>query len=139
MIDPDRRNAILVDLAAYGSDFLRWPQERVPGAREAVLQDDDVRRAWERQCGLDRAIARHRSELDRELVESGAVERVRRRTLARLPSPLAEVGWRRIAAAVLVAGALGCVMDLYLAPSTFETADLVLLDPIYGLTETELQ
>jgi hypothetical protein len=40
---------------------------------------------------------------------------------------------------VLVAGMLGGVMDLFLADETPDSADVVMLDPLYGLADTELQ
>ena len=139
MSDPDRSKALLTGLGVYGSDFARWSLERAVGAREAILQDGVVRRAWEGERDLDRAMAQHRDALDREIAASGAMERVRKGTVARLPNPLSVLGWQRIAAAMLMAGAFGGVMDLYLAQRPTETADVVLLDPLYGLYETEIQ
>ena len=139
MSDPDRTKALLTDLGTYGADFSRWPLERAVGAREAILERRDVRRAWERERELDRAMARHRDALDREIAASGVMERVRKGAVARLPTPLSVLGWQRIAAAMLMAGAFGGVMDLYLAQGPTETADVVLLDPLYGLYETEIQ
>jgi hypothetical protein len=53
--------------------------------------------------------------------------------------PLSRLGWHRIAAAMLLAGALGGAMDIYLANPPGERAHLVLLDPLYGLNDTEMQ
>lgn len=139
MIDVNRRDALLTGLAAFGSDFSRWPEERGSGAREAILQDGDLRQAWERARELDYALAERKEEFAREIAASGAVGRVRRAALARLPVPLSQLGWHRIAAAMLLAGALGGAMDLYLASAPGGGADLVLLDPLYGLNDTEMQ
>ena len=133
------RDTLLNDLSTWGSDFSRWPQDRVSGARETILQDRDIRRAWEAERNLDRAIARHKEQSARDLEASGALERVRRRALARVPVQVSRLGWHRIAAAMLLAGALGGVMDVYFARPLTGTADLVMLDPVYGLSDTEMQ
>ena len=57
----------------------------------------------------------------------------------RLPAPLAGLAWQRIAAAMLVAAMLGGMLDLVLAAAPGEAPDVVMLDPLEGLTEAELQ
>ncbi len=67
-----------------------------------------------RRDDLDRLVAEHREALDREIARSGAARRVRDNVMRRAADPLAGLSWRRIAAAVLVAGALGVTVDLLL-------------------------
>ena len=134
-----RRNTLNEKLAVFGSDFSKWPRGLSVRGREAVLADPEFRRAWESERAIDRRLAQHRSELDGAIAESGAVERVSRRVLAQAPSPWIGVGWQKVAAAVLLAGMLGGAVDLFLAEQAPEAADIVLLDPLYGLAEAELE
>ena len=138
MHDMNRRQALLADLGTFGSDFSRWPQDRMSGAPQACLQDRDFRRAWEGERELDRGIAAEREAWDQEVAGSGTIERVRRRTLARLPGPLAGLGWQRIAAAALVAGMLGGATERFIAQEA-APEEMVLLDPLYGLNDTGIQ
>ena len=140
MIDTKGPSQLSAGLAAFGADFAKWPPHRVSGAREALLRDPEFRRAWEKERELDRAIVTARGELEDAIGRSGAVARVRQAALARFPqSPFGRIGWRRIAAAVLVAGMLGGAMDLILGQEG-ETADVALVDPVlYGLEPTDIQ
>ena len=87
-------------LAAYGSDFSRWP-DGAAEAREALLAEPDFRRAWEKERELDRTLAAERDALDAEIARSGALARLGRLVCAahsgRLPCrhPLAARGGRR--------------------------------------------
>lgn len=139
----DRHGArIRESLGAFGADLSRWPAERVAGAREALLARPDVRRAWEAEGALDRAIAAAGAHLDQAIADSGAAERVRRATLARLPHALAatpRLAWRRIAAAVLFACILGGTTDLLLSDPAAEATDFVMLDPLYAFDAAEVQ
>lgn len=139
MSEIDRGSRRLQALGAYGADIGRWPADAASGAREALLSDPGFRRAWEHERELDRRLTTFRGELDRDVAQSGGAGRVRRTVLARVPGPLAAFGWQRIAAAVLVAGMLGGVMDLFLAAELPDSAEVVMLDPLYGLADTELQ
>jgi hypothetical protein len=141
MSDTEGPSELSADVAAFGADFSKWPPARVAGAREELLRDPEFRQAWERERELDRAIATARGELDDAIGRSGAVGRVRRAALARLPrSPLGRIGLGRIAAAMLVAGILGGAMDLILAGQEGETADVAVVDPVlYGLEPIEIQ
>jgi hypothetical protein len=139
MTDSPAGNALLENLGTFGFDLRKWPPERVAGARERLLSDPEFRRAWEAERDLDRSLDQWRAALDAEIGGSGALGRIRQRALAPLANPLAAIGWQRIAAAVLLAGMLGGAMDLFLAERTAAPADYVMLDPLYGLAETELQ
>lgn len=126
-----RRDAMLEGLAAFGADLSRWPEERAQGARRALLGRPDFRRAWEVARDLDSALAEEGMRIDRCIVESGAMVRLSRRTLARISgNPLAGIRWERIAAAMLVAGMLGGAMDLIMPDRAADALDLALLDPL---------
>jgi hypothetical protein len=139
MTDLKRDGELDAVLATFGAELSRWPETRRSGAREALLRDQKFRRAWERERDLDRAIQTCAGELDREIAAAGALARVRERALARLPDPIAGIGWQRIAAAMLVAAMLGGAMDLVLMEETEASADVVMLDPLYGLAETAFE
>jgi hypothetical protein len=141
MSEQARYKELSAGLATFGSDFSRWRPDTAQGAREALLADPTLRRAWEHERALDRTMAAARGELDDQIGRSGAVRRVREAALARTPqSPLGRTDWRRIAAAVLVASVLGGAMDLVLAGRGGEVADVAMVDPVlYGLDAMEIQ
>ncbi len=141
MSDRNPSSQLSANIEAFGADISKWPPARVSGAREALLRDPEFRRAWEKERELDRGIATARGEIDDAIGRSGAVGRVRKAALARLPpSRLGRIGFGRIAAAMLVAAILGGAMDLILAGQEGETADVALVDPVlYGLEPTEIQ
>ena len=101
----------------------------------------DLRPALAADRDLERALVTLRAESDNEIARSGAAARVRSRALARLRThPYAGMDWRKIAAAVLVAGMLGGAIDVLLIRPDAEPADLVMVDPVlYGFETTELQ
>ena len=136
---PDRK-ALHDTLAALGADLSRWPRSQASAARAALLADPDFRRAWERSRALDDALLQCRETLAEGIAASGAVERVRQRVLAGLPpDPLAHLPWRRIAAAVLLAGVVGAAMDLVLPDAGAELSEVVALDPLETVGEVALQ
>lgn len=127
-------------LDTFGADLSRWPKHRVGAAREALLADPGFRRAWEAERDLDSALNAHRDSLDREIDLSGAAERVRRRVLGSIPAAvLGRLHWRRMAAAMVVAGALGGAMNLALPEQAAEASDLRGLDPLLSLHDTALR
>ena len=132
-------NELHETLRIFGSDISGWPPERALRARERLLSDPEFRRAWERERDLDRMLAGHRDALDRSIRESGALERVRSGVLGRLPIALAGFRWQRIAAAMLVAGMLGGALDLFLPEPAADAPEIAMLDPLYGIDDTELQ
>ncbi|MGH6925059.1 MAG: hypothetical protein ACRED5_15100 [Propylenella sp.] len=77
---------------------------------------------------LARLIAEHRGALDAEVARSGALPRVRDNVLMRSSyDPLQGLSWRRVAAAVLVAGMLGGAIDLVLPERAPDTADVAIV------------
>jgi hypothetical protein len=79
---------------------------------------------------FDKALSFERARLDREIAQAGSVERVRRNILARrVADPLAGIAWRRVAAAMLVAGMLGGAADLLLFDGSTETTEIAIFDP----------
>ncbi len=84
--------------------------------------------------GLDRLIAEHRAALDAEIAGSGALLRVREGVLMRAPGdPLDGLQWRRVAAAVLVAGMLGGAVDYLRPESVAEPVGVAAVDVLYDL------
>ena len=126
-------------LERLGADLARWPDASRPQAREALLRDAAFRRAWEAERVVDDGLRAHRDELDRMLVEAGALTRLRARTLAQVPGPLAGLGWQRVAAAVVVAAMLGGALDLYWGDAVPQTQDIVLLDPLDDSSASDVQ
>jgi hypothetical protein len=123
-------------LAAYGSDFSRWPDgERE--ARAALLSDRSFRAEWEGEREVDRLVAEERAALDAEIAASGAMTRLARIASRPLPAG-AGVPWRRVAAGVLVAGVLGGALDLLIPQSSAEPPELAFLDPLasYDIADT---
>ncbi len=120
---------LIARLQTYGSDLSRWPDSQ-QAAREALVARSDVRRAWESERVLDRGLAAHRDAMDREIARLEAVSRIRRRLLSQLPiDPLAGIAWRSVAAAMLIAGMMGGVIDLVL-PDLLEPTDIAMIDPL---------
>jgi hypothetical protein len=118
-------------LAAYGSDLSRWPERQAGRARAALLARPEFRRAFDQERALDRRIAEECARLDDEIARQGAVERVKRRLGGALRAdPFADIGWRRIAAAVLIAGMLGGALDL-LMPHASEAPEAA-IETLYG-------
>jgi hypothetical protein len=126
-------------LAAYGADLGRWPADRAGAARRALLSQPDFRAAWDQERALDSALASARLDYDREIASSAAVERVRRGALSRLSDPLAGLGWRRLAAAVLIAGLLGGATDFLIFDRPAEQSEATMLDPLFGIEGTDLR
>jgi hypothetical protein len=120
----------LVDgLAAFGTDFSRWPEDRTAAARRALLGEPEFRRAFDDARAFDAKLAGEREAMDLAVRGSEALARLSRRTLAQLePDPLAGLRWERVAAALMVAALLGGATDLLL-PRT-ESPDVVMLDPL---------
>jgi hypothetical protein len=120
-------------LTTYGSDLSRWPDHAVE-AREALLSRPDFRRAWETERDLDRGLAADRARLDAEIAGAGAVARLGRLAARRGPAGiLAGVPWRRVAAAMIVAGMLGGAFDLMLPSPQPDPIEMALVDPLAGL------
>ena len=113
----DKRFAELsASLAAYGSDFSRWPLSARPKRGRRCSPSRISAAPGRRSASSTASLRTRRAELDGEIARAGAVERVAARRSARLAAgPLAGMRWRRIAAAVLIAGMLGGAIDLMLA------------------------
>jgi hypothetical protein len=127
-------------LGIYGADLSRWPNG-ASEAREALLADPNFRRAWEEQRRLDHALAAYRDELDGQIAASRAATRLVGR-LSRVADPLGGFRWGAVAAAVLVAAALGSAVDLALVDRVAEPLDpveTVMLDPLATLDEAEIR
>ena len=127
MSELDRR------LATYGADLSRWPEGSAE-AREALLGQPEFRFAWERERDLDRKLAEDRERLDAEIARSGALARFGRLASRRIPGHgLADIPWRRVAAAVIVAGMLGGGLDLMLPGPAADAIEMALVDPLASL------
>jgi hypothetical protein len=116
-------------LAIYGSDLARWPEDATE-AKAALLRDPEFRRAFEDERVFDHDLAEHRAMLDREIAGAHAVAQLKRSLLRHAAGPLAGMNWRRVAAAVLVAGMLGGALDLMLPDASADQTDIAILDPL---------
>jgi hypothetical protein len=129
----DLSKELVEPLAAFGTDFSRWPEDRAAAARRALLGEPEFRRAWDDARVLDAKLAGERDAMDLAVRRSGALARLSRRTLAQLdPDPLAGLRWERIAAALMVAALLGGATDLLLPKA--DSPDVVMLDPLEVVT-----
>jgi hypothetical protein len=134
------RNDDFQTLATFGADLSRWPEECVVPARRALLADPQFRRAWEAERDFDAALAAHCDSIDAAIAASGAAERVQRRTLARSAGDRARLAfgglrWGQVAAAMLLSGMLGGVMDLVLPEQGAEAGDAAPPDILFSLDE----
>ena len=123
------RHDLFRRLAVYGSDLSRWPGDATE-AKAALLGDQEFRRAFEDERIFDRDLAEHREMLDREIVGARTVAHLKRSLARQAAGPLAGMDWRRVAAAVLIAGVLGGALDLMLADAGVDQTDIAILDPL---------
>ena len=123
------RHDLFRRLAIYGSDLSRWP-ERAVEAKTALLSDQEFRRAFDDERIFDHDLTEHREMLDREIAGTQTVAHLRRSLLRHAAGPLAGMDWRRIAAAVLIAGMLGGALDLMLPDASGDQTDIAILDPL---------
>ena len=139
MADDIRRDDLFRSLSAFGSDLAKWPAAQAAAARPALLGDAEFRRVWEAERDLDRLLHAQGMEDDERIAATGALDRVKAGALQRLPMRASlPMSWRRIAAAMVMAGVLGGAMDVYLIERQ-DLADIVALDPLLGLDDTSLQ
>lgn len=120
---------LLRRLITYGSDLSRWP-ERAIAAKAGLLRDPEFRRAFEDERIFDHDLAEHREMLDRDIAGAHTVARLKRSLLRQTAGPLAGMNWRRIAAAVVIAGMLGGALDLMLPDASADQTDIAILDPL---------
>jgi hypothetical protein len=123
------QNDLFRRLAVHGSDLSRWP-DRATEAKAALLRDPEFRSAFEDERIFDGDLAEHREMLDREIAAAHTVTRLKRGLMRQVAGPLAGMDWRRIAAAVVVAGMLGGALDLMLPDSGADQVDIAILDPL---------
>jgi hypothetical protein len=116
-------------LGAYGGDLSRWPKQAAE-AKAALLRDPEFRQAFEDERVFDRDLAEHRAALEREIAGANIVAHLRRSLISDIAGSLAGMAWRRIAAAVIVAGMLGGALDLMLPDSGADQTDIAILDPL---------
>ena len=121
-------------LDRYGADLSAWPDPALAGeARRRVLADRAFRGSFEAAAALDAGLAALRDEIDAGVAATGAVSRVEAAVLAAIPRQR-DGGrrWALVAAAVVVAAALGALADLtILAPIGSQSYEVVVLDPLF--------
>lgn len=79
---------------------------------------------------LDREIAAHCERLDREIADAGSVVRLKRELAQYATTPFAAFDWRRLAAAMVLAGMLGGALDLMLPEPIADQPEIAILDPL---------
>lgn len=125
----DARHDLFRRLDVYGSDLSRWP-ERGAEARTALLRDPEFRRAFDEERIFDSDLAEHREMLDHEIAGAHTLARLKRSLARHSSGPLAGMDWRRLAAAVLIAGMVGGALDLMLPDTVADQTDIAILDPL---------
>src|SRR5688572_10724258 len=108
-IDSTDRAALAEALGTYGTDFSRWPDATMAAAaRRSVLADSGLRAAFDAEKALDALVGEARMAADRDVATSGALSRIHEKALAPLRSdPLADLSWRRVAAALVLSAMVG--------------------------------
>ena len=116
----------------YGSDLAAWPDQALANdGRHAALADRAFRARLDAAASLDAGLASIRDTMDAEIAASGATARVEAAVLAALPRRSNARRWGLVAAAVVVAAALGALADVtILAPAGSEPMEVVILDPL---------
>ena len=116
----------------YGSDLAAWPDQALANAaRRAALADRAFRARLDAAASLDAGLASLRETMDAGIAASGAVARVHAGVVAALPPRRNARRWAMVAAAVVVAAALGALTDVaILAPAGSEPIEVVTLDPL---------
>ena len=92
----------------------------------------------ERSDDLGRRLRAYGDALDAEIRRAGALERVRRNVIGQRVLFIG-FSWRRIAAAIVVAGALGAVVDFMLPESAPEPFDVAAVAPLYAFDGADSQ
>jgi hypothetical protein len=94
----------------------------------------------ERDEVIDRRLVAYGAALESDIAKSGALGRVRGNVLRRSATDLfAGFSLQRIAAAILIAGVLGGVLDLALPVGGGDTLDVAAVDPFDPLEEADVQ
>jgi len=119
-------------LDRYGSDLAAWPDRALAGeGRRAALADREFRVRLDAASSLEAGLASIRDAMDAEIAASGTVGRVEQAVLAAIPRRYNARRWAMVAAAVVVAAALGALADVtILAPAGNEPIEVVILDPL---------
>ena len=117
MTETQDRTALAATLATYGADLARWPDtEQASAARRAALADPAFRQTLDAEKAVDAMLVEARNGADRAVAAAGAVARIRDKTSARVRrDPLADLGWRRLAAAIVLSAMVGSSVNLVFA------------------------
>ena len=119
-------------LDRYGSDLAAWPDATLAAdARRWAMADRRFRARLDGARALDAGLLALRDEIDGELAATS--DRVAAAVLAAVPRQrVSGRRWAMVAAAVLVAAALGALADLtILAPVGSQSFEVVVLDPLF--------
>jgi hypothetical protein len=71
-----------------------------------------------------------RDLVDEDVLRAGAVARVKTNVLREATRPLGGLDWRRLAAGIVLAGALGGALDMMLPEPSQEPSEIAILDPL---------
>jgi hypothetical protein len=123
---------LLEAIDRYGSDLATWSDQALANeVRGAALADRGFRARLDSAAALDAGLVALRGALDAEIAASRAADRVQAAVLAALPRRIDARRWGLVAAAVVVAAALGALADVtILAPAGSEPIEMVILDPL---------
>ena len=129
----ERGAALTEAVEVYGTNFSRWPDQRMVGvAREALLADRDFRARWEAAASLERALAAARDIAAADVVASGGPDRILRALMADTVRPRRWTprSWVAVAATLVVAAGLGSVLDVTVLNGNDASYEMVLVDPL---------
>lgn len=126
------RHELAEALDRYGADLASWPDPSLANeARRRALADRDFRARIDAAASLAMGLAAVRDQIDAEIAAAGAAGRVQAAVLAALPPRRHTRRWALVAAAVLVAAALGALADVTIfAPAGSRPIEVVILDPL---------
>lgn len=116
----------------HGADLASWPDQLLANSvRRAALADRAFRARLESAAALGAALASLRAAMAAEIAAAGAPARVAAAVLTSLPPRRNVRRWALLAAAVVVAAALGALIDVtFLASTGSEPMEVVILDPL---------
>jgi hypothetical protein len=123
---------LLEAIDRYGSELAAWSDQSLANeVRRAVLADRTFRARLDSAIALDAGLVALRGAIDAEIVASRAAARVQAAVLAAVTPRRNTRRWALMAAAVVVAAALGALADVtILAPAGSEPMEVVILDPL---------
>jgi hypothetical protein len=126
------RQTLLDAIDRFGADLAAWPDAELARAARMAAADGEIGAALQVARDLDGALERARADVDAEVAAAGSAETVKAWVLeATGQVPRRRLRWAAIAAALVLAAALGGLYELSLPQRQGGAAvEVVVLDPI---------